>query len=68
MEIDQLGAEDNFYDHGADSLIMAQAVTKIREKLRIEIPFESLLREMINTPTVHGCAEYISKHRVHNIK
>lgn len=68
LEIDQLGAEDNFYDHGADSLIMAQAVTKIREKLRIEIPFESLLREMINTPTVHGCAEYISKHRVHNIK
>lgn len=60
LGIEQLGKNDNFYEHGADSLIMAQAVTKMREELKLGIPFEALLRNIINVPTVSGCAEYIS--------
>lgn len=56
---DQLGTNHNFYDYGADSLLMAQATTKMREKLNLNIPFETLLRATINGPTVYQCAEFI---------
>lgn len=58
-----LGMDDNLYDYGADSLLMAQAVTKMREKLKLEIPFEELLRHVIKEPTVCGCEDYISNYR-----
>lgn len=53
---------DNLYDYGADSLLMAQAVTKMRDKLKLEIPFEELLRHVIKEPTVCGCENYISNY------
>src|SRR5699024_7802858 len=55
LGIKQLGVEDNFYDYGADSLIIAQATTKMRDGLKLNIPFETLLKETINNPTVSGC-------------
>ena len=67
LGIDQLGINDSFYDFGADSLLMAQAVTKMREKFSLEIPFETLLRNMINNPTAHKCAEYISNYKGDNV-
>lgn len=59
LGIKQLGVEDNFYDYGADSLIIAQATTKMRDGLKLNIPFETLLKETINNPTVSGCAKVI---------
>lgn len=41
---------------------MAQAVTKMRDKLKLEIPFEELLRHVIKEPTVCGCENYISNY------
>ena len=57
-----LETNDNLYDYGADSLLMAQAVTKMRDKLKLEIPFEELLRHVIKEPTVCGCENYISNY------
>ena len=57
-----LETNGNLYDYGADSLLMAQAVTKMRDKLKLEIPFEELLRHVIKEPTVCGCENYISNY------
>ena len=39
---------------------MAQVTTKVRSKLEKEIPFDALLRQMLNTPTIEEIALYIS--------
>jgi len=54
-----INLEDDFYDLGADSLILAQMATKIREKLTNMIPFDALLREMIYNPTILALASFI---------
>ena len=56
LDIGDLGRKENFYDYGADSLIMAQVTTKVRSKLEKEIPFDALLRQMLNTPTIEEIA------------
>ncbi|EIW16351.1 MULTISPECIES: non-ribosomal peptide synthetase [Pelosinus] len=59
-----IGRLQNFYDHGADSLIMAQVAGKLREifageSLMLDIPFDALLRQMLNYPTVAALAEFV---------
>ena len=44
------GVFDNFYDLGADSLILAQMATKVREQISKDIAFDALLRELIYNP------------------
>lgn len=60
LNIDKIGKNQNFYDFGADSLIMAQAATKIRNVLKLDIPFDSILRQMLNYPRVKDTAQFIS--------
>ncbi|CVK20158.1 non-ribosomal peptide synthetase [Sporomusa sphaeroides] len=64
LGIPAIGRKQNFYEQGADSLIMAQVAGKIREILAGEspesdIPFDALLRQMLNYPTVAELAEFI---------
>ncbi|CQR73877.1 non-ribosomal peptide synthetase [Sporomusa ovata] len=64
LGIPYIGRTQNFYDHGADSLIMAQVAGKLRDKLAEnssygEIPFDALFRQMLNYPTVAALAEFI---------
>ena len=54
-----LGLHDSFYDHGADSLIMAQITGKIRETMINDVPFDSILRFMLNNPDIYNVAEFI---------
>lgn len=67
-----IGRLQNFYEHGADSLIMAQVAGKLRElfsrePLKLEIPFDALLRQMLNYPTVAALAEFVhSQHKTGN--
>lgn len=68
LDIPSIGRSENFYDHGADSLFMAQMSGKVRDKLaedplREEIPFDTLLQQMLNAPTVAALAEFIYSHR-----
>ena len=56
-----LSLTDNFYDFGADSLIMAQVTGSLREKLAGNIPFDELLRFMLNHPTIKEISAFIEK-------
>lgn len=67
LDIDGLGRKENFYDYGADSLIMAQVTTKIRGQLKVEIPFDALLRQMLNTPTIEEIAAYINAYELNKM-
>ena len=55
----RLEISDNFYDFGADSLIMAKLAGKIREKIVPDLAFDSLLRHLLNYPTIRDMVEYI---------
>ncbi|PYG90246.1 pyochelin synthetase [Ruminiclostridium sufflavum DSM 19573] len=52
-------SDDNLYDYGADSLSMAQAAAKIRNEINADIPFEKLLRQILNTPVIKKLEEFI---------
>lgn len=67
LDIAEMGKQENFYDYGADSLIMAQVTTKIRNILKVAIPFDALLRQMLNTPTVEEIAKYITDYKEERI-
>lgn len=54
-----VGLFNNFYDLGADSLILAQMATKVREQITRDIAFDALLREMIYNPTIQKLSEFI---------
>ena len=67
LGIHSIGRLQNFYDRGADSLIMAQMAGKLRDKFsedpsQVEIPFDALLRQLLNHPTVAALAEFIRSH------
>lgn len=64
LGVPAIGRLQNFYDHGADSLIMAQVAGKLRELLagasfKMDIPFDTLLRQMLNYPTIAALAEFV---------
>lgn len=63
LKLEKIGKNQNFYDFGADSLIMAQVATKIRNNMNLEIPFEAILRQMLNQPTIYDLAKYISQEK-----
>jgi pyochelin synthetase len=68
LKIERLGRKQNFYDFGADSLVMAQVATKIRNEMQISIPFDSILRQMLNYPTIEELAIWLdSELKVQNV-
>jgi amino acid adenylation domain-containing protein len=56
LGLQQVGAEDNFFDLGGHSLLATQVVSRVRETFRVELP----LRSIFERPTVEGLAETIS--------
>jgi len=65
LGVSRLGRRQNFYELGADSLIMARMAGQIREKLAGGAvggaipPFDTLLRQMLNHPTVAELAAFL---------
>ncbi|MFI7638950.1 amino acid adenylation domain-containing protein [Nonomuraea sp. NPDC049400] len=53
-----IGRLDNFYDHGADSLIMARMAGRLREEVpeAAGFAYDTLLRQLLNEPTVAALA------------
>ncbi|MFI8520133.1 amino acid adenylation domain-containing protein [Streptomyces sp. NPDC085481] len=57
----RVGRTDSFYDHGADSLIMARMAGRLREEVpeAAGIPFDTLLRQLLNHPTLADLAAFL---------
>ncbi|MEW2547698.1 amino acid adenylation domain-containing protein [Streptomyces sp. NPDC047002] len=56
------GRTDSFYDHGADSLIMARLAGRLREEVpeASPVPFDTLLRHLLNHPTLAELAAFLT--------
>ncbi|CUY79188.1 non-ribosomal peptide synthetase [Serratia marcescens] len=65
LGIKQIALDQDVYNLGADSLIMARMAGKLRQVLAADpwqmgdIPFDTLLRHMLNGPTVRALAQAI---------
>ena len=59
LNIDSIGKDDNFYDFGADSLLMAQMATTIRNELASDKTFDAILKQMLDFPTVTDVARFL---------
>ncbi len=57
LKLDKIGIQDNFFDLGGHSLLLAQVHNKLRKKLSTEV---SML-EMFQYPTIASLAEYLSR-------
>jgi pyochelin synthetase len=57
----RIGRTDSFYDHGADSLIMARMAGRLREETpeASGVPFDTLLRQLLNHPTLAELAAFL---------
>ncbi len=53
LEVDQVGAEDNFFDLGGHSLLLIRVREEVRKELAIELPVVDLFRY----PTIRRLAE-----------
>ncbi|WP_133492338.1 non-ribosomal peptide synthetase [Alcanivorax sp. 24] len=53
-----IGRDDNFYDQGADSLVLARVAGQIRDTVPEagDFTYDALLRQMLNEPTVAALA------------
>ncbi len=59
-----LGLDSNFYDFGADSLMMAQVTTALRNQLNLKEPFDVLLKQMLDNPTARETAAFLTASKV----
>lgn len=73
LKTEQITANDNLYNLGADSLIIAQIASNIRDYINDlgiyeYIEFDKLLRELINKPEIYNLRSFIEKYKIFNIK
>jgi acyl carrier protein len=57
LKLEKVGIHDSFFDLGGHSLLATQAVLRMREALKKNIP----LRDLFEAPTVSGLALLIAK-------
>lgn len=65
LKLESLGRDDNFYEVGGDSLLIAQVVGKIVEEVPAakEWEWSALLTELMQSPTVKELAEKIERYQ-----
>jgi len=61
LKSDNLGLDSNFYDFGADSLTMAQVATTLRNGIASKVPFDALLKQMLDEPTVKDTVRFLTE-------
>lgn len=70
LKTDSLGINDNFYEYGADSLILARLSTNVidicKEYKYDEMNFDGLLRVLLAEPTIHKILQTINNKRIEN--
>ena len=55
--LDKISLHDNFFDLGGHSLLATQVVSRLRQRLMVEIP----MRAIFDKPTLSGLAESVEK-------
>ncbi len=55
LGVERVGVEDNFFEIGGHSLLVAKVVSRVRERLDIELPMKFLFEQ----PTIAGTAKRI---------
>ncbi|MEW6735519.1 MAG: MupA/Atu3671 family FMN-dependent luciferase-like monooxygenase, partial [Acidobacteriota bacterium] len=59
LQIEVVGTEDNFFDLGGHSLLMAQVHSRLRDDLRLTVP----IIELFKYPTINSLAKFLSSNR-----
>lgn len=69
LKIERVSRTDNFYDIGGDSLLVAQTVSKIKEKINIakDVEWDRLMIGMLQNPTVMGLAQFLKSIQVNSL-
>ncbi len=57
LRVQQVGAEDNFFQLGGHSLLALQVMARVRESFKADLP----LKTLFDCPTVAGLAEAVTK-------
>ncbi|WP_061313190.1 non-ribosomal peptide synthetase [Clostridium botulinum] len=71
LGISNINKNEDLYNYGADSLIIAQAVSKICKRVeewtKIDnISFEIMLRTVLNQPNIKSLSDFIKAHKLDN--
>lgn len=63
LNVDSIGRNDNFYVVGGDSLLIAQVVTKMKDKIKEtkKWNWDSLMREILKNPTIADISAILQK-------
>jgi len=59
LEVERVGAEDNFFDLGGHSLLITQVASRIRRTLEVELP----LQKLFERPTLQALAREVDAAR-----
>lgn len=61
LGVSNIGIDDNFYDFGADSLLMAQMATSIRNEIAPGETFDAILKQLLDFPTIKNLSQFLSR-------
>lgn len=59
LNINSISKTDDFYDLGADSLIMGNVASTLKNKFDDKVSFDDILVQMLNYPNVGDLSEFI---------
>lgn len=59
LDMEHVGINDNFFDLGGDSLLVSQMLAKLRESIDTDIEWDTVIRNLIESPTIAEMVETI---------
>lgn len=60
---ENLGVEDDFYEAGANSLVLARIAGQLNREIEKEIPFDEFLVQILNESNVRALANFVERKR-----
>lgn len=59
LKLESIGADDDLYEAGANSLILSRAAGRLNQEVESSISFEEYLVHILNAPKIREIAEFI---------